>query len=67
MQRWIQSKHREDLGKFTVSPGNFYADEIESRGLKTTQDSKFYAISTKLNKTFDNSDKNFSKYIFDCY
>ncbi|CAG8560771.1 21442_t:CDS:2 [Rhizophagus irregularis] len=29
-KRWIQSQHRDDLGKFTVSSGNFYADEIES-------------------------------------
>ncbi|RIA96337.1 Calreticulin family-domain-containing protein [Glomus cerebriforme] len=58
-KRWIQSQHRDDLGKFTVSPGNFYADEIESRGLKTTQDARFYAISTKFNKTFNNIDKDF--------
>lgn len=54
-KRWIQSQHRDDLGKFTVSSGNFYADEIESRGLKTSQDAKFYAISTKLNKEFNNT------------
>lgn len=56
-KRWIQSKHQDGLGNFIVSSGKFYADETESRGLKTTQDSKFYAISSKLDKTIDNTDK----------
>ncbi|CAI2185563.1 3562_t:CDS:10 [Funneliformis geosporum] len=57
-KRWIQSKHQDNLGNFTVSSGKFYADEIESRGLKTSQNEKFYAISSKFDKTIDNSDKN---------
>ncbi|CAG8729077.1 22445_t:CDS:2 [Cetraspora pellucida] len=56
-KRWIHSKHKEDLGTFEVTAGDFYAHEIESRGLQTTQDAKFYAISTKFDKIIDNSDK----------
>ncbi|CAG8619859.1 3411_t:CDS:2, partial [Acaulospora colombiana] len=56
-KRWTQSEHRDDLGKFEVSAGLFYADEKESRGLKTMQDAKFYAISTKLDKVLDNTEK----------
>ncbi|CAG8502531.1 2088_t:CDS:2 [Racocetra fulgida] len=48
---------KEDLGTFKVTAGEFYADEIESRGLQTSEDARFYAISTKLDKIIDNSDK----------
>ncbi|CAG8772429.1 25684_t:CDS:2, partial [Racocetra persica] len=56
-KRWVHSKHKEDLGTFKVTAGEFYADEIESRGLQTSEDARFYAISTKLDKIIDNSDK----------
>ncbi|CAG8488323.1 9350_t:CDS:2 [Acaulospora morrowiae] len=56
-KRWVYSKHRDDLGKFELSAGQFYAHEVESRGLKTSEDARFYAISTKLDKVLDNSDK----------
>lgn len=56
-KRWIQSKSSDDLGKFVVSAGKFYADELESRGLQTSQDAKKYAISTKLDDLIDNTDK----------
>ncbi|CAG8779253.1 2863_t:CDS:2 [Gigaspora margarita] len=56
-KRWVHSKHKEDLGKFKVTAGEFYAHEIESRGLQTSEDARFYAISTKFDKIIDNSDK----------
>ncbi|RHZ88016.1 hypothetical protein Glove_26g109 [Diversispora epigaea] len=56
-KRWIYPEESDNLGKFKVSAGEFYADEIESRGLQTSQDAKFYAISAKLDNTIDNSDK----------
>ncbi|RIB11470.1 Calreticulin family-domain-containing protein [Gigaspora rosea] len=56
-KRWVHSKHKEDLGKFKVTAGEFYAHEIESRGLQTTEDARFYAISTKFDKIIDNTDK----------
>ncbi|CAG8495332.1 5612_t:CDS:2 [Ambispora leptoticha] len=57
-KRWLQSKHKDDLGAFKVSPGKFYADEIESRGLQTSQHARFYAISAKLDTPIDNTEKN---------
>ncbi|CAG8536145.1 10203_t:CDS:2 [Ambispora gerdemannii] len=57
-KRWIHSKHRDDLGLFKVSPGKFFAHEIESRGLQTSQHARFYAISAKLDKPIDNAEKN---------
>ncbi|CAG8697354.1 10490_t:CDS:2, partial [Dentiscutata heterogama] len=56
-KRWVHSKHKEDLGKFIVTAGEFYADKIESRGLQTSEDAKFYAVSTKFDKIIDNTDK----------
>ncbi|CAJ0831412.1 287_t:CDS:2 [Entrophospora sp. SA101] len=55
--RWIQSKSSDDLGEFVESAGKFYVDELESRGLQTSQDAKKYAISTKLDDLIDNTDK----------
>lgn len=54
--RWIQSEHKDDYGKFVLSPGKWYADESRDAGLKTSQDAKFYAISTKFPK-FSNQGK----------
>ncbi|KAJ3096489.1 hypothetical protein HDU97_005871 [Phlyctochytrium planicorne] len=54
---WVQSESKDDYGAFKVTPGKFYADKIESRGLQTSQDAKFYAISAPLTEEFDNKDK----------
>ncbi|CAG8606921.1 731_t:CDS:2 [Paraglomus occultum] len=56
-KRWTVSKHRDDLGVFRVYPGIFHADANASRGLQTSQDAKFYAISSQLTETIDNTDK----------
>jgi len=43
---WITSKHDgKTFGKFESTAGKFYADESD-KGLKTTQDAHFYALST---------------------
>ncbi|KAJ3411853.1 hypothetical protein HDV05_001642 [Chytridiales sp. JEL 0842] len=55
--RWVQSKAKPDYGIMKVTPGNFYADKVESRGLQTTQDAKFYSISAPLDEPFDNKGK----------
>ena len=55
MDNWIQSKHKSDYGKFDLSAGAIYADE-EDKGLHTSQDAKFYALSTKFNE-FSNAEK----------
>ncbi|CAO0791966.1 unnamed protein product [Mucor circinelloides] len=55
--RWTASEHREDLGKLEVSPGKWFADEAYNAGLRTTEDYRFYATSTKIPKPFSNKDK----------
>jgi calreticulin len=45
--RWVQSEHKDDLGQFIVSSGKFYGDKEKDKGLQTSQDAKFYAISAK--------------------
>lgn len=51
--RWVQSTHKEDYGKFILSAGNYYGDAKRDAGLKTSQDARFYAISSKF-PTFTN-------------
>jgi calreticulin len=46
--RWTTSKHDgKTFGKFELTEGKFYADK-DNKGLKTTQDAHFYAVSTKF-------------------
>merc|ERR1711988_548693 len=54
--RWVPSKAKSDLGTMKVSAGKFYGDEEAGKGLQTSQDAKFYAISAKM-KEFSNADK----------
>jgi calreticulin len=56
--RWVVSKHREDgsQGAFEISAGKFFNDAEEDKGLRTTQDAKFYAISAEMTE-FSNLDK----------
>lgn len=54
--RWVQSKHKDDLGEFKLTAGKFYGDEELDKGLQTSQDAKFYAVSTKFDK-FSNKGK----------
>merc|ERR1711935_1222969 len=54
--RWIQSKAKEDLGAMKVTSGKYFGDEEAAKGMQTSQDAKFYAISTK-SKEFSNEGK----------
>ncbi|KAI8384982.1 Calreticulin family-domain-containing protein [Radiomyces spectabilis] len=54
--RWTPSTYREDLGKMEVSPGKWFVDEAKNAGLRTTEDYRFYAVSTKF-KPFNNKGK----------
>lgn len=54
--RWVQSEHKSDLGKFQLTSGKFYGDEELDKGLQTSEDAKFYAVSTKFGK-FSNKGK----------
>jgi len=56
MDNWVESKHKSDYGKFTHDAGAIYADESD-KGLKTSQDAKFYAMSAKFPKAFTNREK----------
>jgi calreticulin len=57
--RWIVSNWKKadgTAGTWDLSAGSIYADEKKDRGLHTTQDARFYAISTKVEKPFSNKD-----------
>merc|ERR1712193_137674 len=54
--RWVQSKAKDGLGAMKVSAGKFYGDAEAGKGLQTSQDAKFYAISAKT-KEFTNEGK----------
>jgi calreticulin len=57
-KRWIVSGWKQDTneaGELEWSGGNWHYDD--RKGLRTTQDAKFYAVSTKFDDTFDNDGK----------
>ncbi|KAH9523589.1 hypothetical protein Btru_040407 [Bulinus truncatus] len=54
--RWVDSKHKSDLGKFKWTAGKFYGDAEKDKGLQTSEDAKFYGISAKFDK-FSNEGK----------
>jgi len=54
--RWVQSKHKSDLGKFVLGAGKFYGDAEKDKGIQTSQDARFYGLSAKFDK-FSNEDK----------
>lgn len=54
---WIYSKHPgKEFGKFVWSSGSFYNDENNDKGIQTSQDARFYAMSRKFD-AFSNEDK----------
>lgn len=57
MDRWVISDSNK--GKWKISSGNFYGDKQVAKGLKTTQDAKFYAISASFDEDFNHKDKDF--------
>lgn len=54
--RWVQSKHKSDLGVFAHTAGKFYGDKEADKGIQTSQDARFYGLSAKFDK-FSNEDK----------
>jgi calreticulin len=47
-ERWLVSKHDgKTFGKMEATAGKFFADS-SNKGLKTTQDAHFYALSTRF-------------------
>lgn len=57
--RWVLSKSKEaegTAGKFEIGLGKHFNDAEEDKGLKTTQDARFYQISAET-KEFSNKGK----------
>jgi len=55
--RWVQSKHKSDYGKFVASHGKFFGDAARDTGLQTSQDARFYAIASAIDPSFSNKGK----------
>ncbi|XP_065339862.1 calreticulin isoform X1 [Cloeon dipterum] len=54
---WVYSKHPgKEFGKFKLSSGKFYNDEENDKGIQTSEDARFYALSRKF-KPFSNEGK----------
>jgi calreticulin len=55
---WVQSKSKgDDAGKVELSAGKYYGDAEEDKGMKTTQDARFYQLSSKMDHDFSNEGK----------
>jgi len=57
--RWVVSDWKQDSGEagsWSLTAGKFYTNEAKERGLKTTQDARFYDISAS-HKEFSNKGK----------
>merc|ERR1712136_647982 len=55
-KRWIQSTNKgETAGKFVLTHGKFYGDAEKDLGIQTSEDARFYGLSTKF-QAFSNRD-----------
>ncbi|DAZ92716.1 TPA: hypothetical protein N0F65_012410 [Lagenidium giganteum] len=56
--RWVVSslKPASEVGKFTQVAGKHFVAE-DDKALKTSEDARFYALTAKFDKTFNNKDK----------
>jgi len=55
--KWVSSTHKSDFGAFAVTSGDFYGDATINKGLKTTQDARFYASSVAFPEQVNNKGK----------
>ncbi|XP_018331355.1 calreticulin [Agrilus planipennis] len=56
-KNWVYSKHPgKEFGKFVRTAGKFFNNEEEDKGIQTSEDARFYAISRKF-KPFSNEGK----------
>jgi calreticulin len=58
--RWVESSWKKasgEAGKWGHSAGAWYGDKEADKGLETTQDARFYAISSKFPQAFSNEGK----------
>jgi len=58
-KRWVQSSHSgKEYGEFKWTAGKFYGDAEKDKGIQTSQDARFYAISAKFqDNSFSNEGK----------
>jgi len=55
-KNWVQSEHKgKEFGPFKLTPGKFYGDKEEDKGIQTGQDARFYGLSAKFDP-FSNKD-----------
>ncbi|TNN61734.1 Calreticulin [Liparis tanakae] len=54
--RWAESKHKSDYGQWKLTAGKFYGDAEADKGLQTSQDAHFYALSARF-EPFSNEGK----------
>jgi calreticulin len=62
--RWVKSKWKENEGthgKWNVSTGKWVQDKLEDRGLQTSEDSKHFTISTKIDPPVNTADASADK------
>jgi len=58
LDKWVQSKNKgAEAGKVEISAGKYYGDAEEDKGMKTSQDARFYQLSAKMDKAFSNEGK----------
>jgi len=59
-KRWVKSTSKEaegSQGKWELSHGKFYGDAEADKGLRTSEDAKFYQISAAFDSDFSNKGK----------
>jgi len=58
-ENWIYSEHQGlEFGKFVLSNGKFWSDPEKDKGIQTSQDARYYALSRKFSP-FSNENKTF--------
>jgi len=57
-KRWVASTFKgAEAGKWEVSAGKFFGDAQADKGLRTTEDARFYQISAEIAEDFSNKGK----------
>lgn len=56
--KWVYSTQKgADAGKFKLTAGKFYGDIKKDQGLQTSEDARFYQISSGIEEPFSNEGK----------
>ncbi|EGG21118.1 calreticulin [Cavenderia fasciculata] len=58
--RWVESSFKKEegkAGKFIQTAGKWFGDAEDGKGIQTSEDAKFYALSAKFPQSFSNKDK----------